>query len=244
MTKSLDSNEKKYLAIIPARGGSKGIPRKNIYPINGKPLIQYTIEVAQSSQGLSRIMLNSDDDEIIAVAQSLGIDVSYKRPANLATDRSRLVHGVMDMLDWLESKDELPDAVVLLQPTSPLRGITLIDSAIDAFEKSGLDSLVGVNLMKEHPAKSIHQTNDGWTYLAPSGKYVPRRQELIDDYYVINGSIYIATPQWIRQNENFVMEGQTALFKTSEIEGVDVDTLMDVYLVEAYQNALKNNLTE
>ncbi|WP_127470455.1 cytidylyltransferase domain-containing protein [Thiomicrorhabdus aquaedulcis] len=233
--------EKNILAIIPARGGSKGIPRKNIYPISGKPLIQYTVEAALASKKLTRIMLNSDDNEIIKKVETMGVDVSYQRPANLATDTARLVHAVLDMLDWLEKRNQLPDVVVLLQPTSPLRGLTLIDDAIDAYLESGLESLVGVNLMKDHPAKSIHELKSGWHYLASTRKlkYVPRRQELEGDYYVINGSIYIATPQWIRQNENFVVEGKTALFKTSEIEGIDVDTVMDAFLVEAYQNALK-----
>lgn len=224
-------------AIIPARGGSKGIPRKNLYPINGKPLIQYTIEAAKQSCYLNQIMLNSEDDEIRAFCSNQGVDASYQRPYALAGDRSRQIHAILDWLDWMEKTNQFPDIVVLLQPTSPLRSSKLIDSAIEAFLNQPDVSLVGVSEMKEHPAKSIHKQDGRWHYLIDSGDYVPRRQEMSKDYYVINGSIYIATPEWIRAHQGFTVEGKTQLFETPDLEGVDVDTMLDVYYVEALLKA-------
>jgi len=224
-------------AIIPARGGSKGIPRKNLYPIDGKPLIQYTIEAAQKSRYLNQIMLNSEDVEIQAFGKKLGVDVSYTRPVELAGDSSRQIHAILHWLDWMEQSLGLPDIVVLLQPTSPLRTSALIDHAIEQFIAQPEVSLVGVNEMKDHPAKSIHKLQDGWHYLAPSGDYVPRRQEMSKAYFVINGAIYIATPQWIRAHQGFTVEGKTQLFETTPEEGVDVDCLTDVYWVEALLRA-------
>ncbi|BBP45525.1 hypothetical protein THMIRHAS_08980 [Thiosulfatimonas sediminis] len=227
-------------AIIPARGGSKGIPRKNLFPINGKSLIQYTVEAAQNSTLLNQVMLNSEDQEIIDFCAALGVDVSYRRPFKLAGDASRQIHAILDWLDWMEQHQRLPDVVVLLQPTSPLRTAALIDAALKVFLQNPTVSLVGVNAMQEHPAKSIHKREDGWQYLLDSGDYVPRRQEMADDFFVINGSIYIATPDWIRLHQGFTVEGQSHLFVTNQAEGLDVDTLLDVSIAEAYlKNALK-----
>lgn len=224
-------------AIIPARGGSKGIPRKNLFPVNGKPLIQYTIEAAKASKYLTHVMLNSEDTEIQHFCESAGVDVSYTRPVELAGDSSRQIDAILHWLDWMEQNQRLPDIVVLLQPTSPLRTAALIDRAIEQFLAQPSVSLVGVNEIKDHPAKSIHKRQDGWHYLAPSGDYVPRRQEMSKVYFVINGTIYIATPQWIRAQNDFTVEGQTQLFETTPEEGVDVDCLTDVYWVEALLRA-------
>ncbi|SFR59375.1 cytidylyltransferase domain-containing protein [Thiomicrospira sp. ALE5] len=228
---------KKITAIIPARGGSKGIPRKNLYPINGKPLIQYTIEAAKNSHYLDQIVLNSEDEEIRHFCSDLGVDASYKRPYSLAGDQSRLVDSVVEWLDWMEVNHDLPDVIVLLQPTSPLRTAELIDSAIEAFLNKPAVSLVGVTEMKEHPAKSIFVEKDSWRYIVDSGAYVPRRQELEKNYFTINGAIYIATPEWLRNYNDFTVQGKTQLFETPHDQAVDVDAMIDVHIVEAILNA-------
>lgn len=234
---------KNILGIIPARGGSKGIPRKNLFPINGKPLIQYTIEAAKESRYLSHIALNSEDDEIRHFAERFGVDVSYHRPEHLATDTARQVHAIMDMLDWLEERNQLPDIVVLLQPTSPLRTGKFIDDAVAYFLAESLNSLVGVHQVREHPCVIIDAQKTPWHYLVPSPRknYVPRRQELSGQYYAINGTIYIATPQWIRAHQNFTLEGHSYLYPSPPEMGVDIDHLMDVYQVEAYLKMQGNN---
>ena len=126
----------KVLAIIPARGGSKGIPKKNIVDLNGKPLIHYTIEAAKESKLIDEIFLSSDDKEIIEVAKQLDLYTSYVRPDKFSGDTATGADVVIDALDWLaKSRGYVPDAVLLLQPTSPLRVSADIDGAIRQFEK-------------------------------------------------------------------------------------------------------------
>ena len=125
--------QKRILGLIPARGGSKGIPRKNLFPIMGKPLLEFTVDAAHNSRYITQTMLSSEDQEIIDFARKLGVDCRYKRPKHLATDQAVTIDAVFDVLDWLEERGELPDIVVLLQPTSPLRDEEVIDQALEMF---------------------------------------------------------------------------------------------------------------
>ncbi|MGC9386987.1 MAG: cytidylyltransferase domain-containing protein [Hydrogenovibrio sp.] len=221
------------LALIPARGGSKGLIGKNLYPILDKPLLQYTLDEAQKSQYLTGLMMSSEDAEINAYAESFGVAVEYVRPASLAEDHTTTAEAVLHALDWLEAQNRLPDAVVLLQPTSPLRTAEEIDAAILQFLESEQDSLISVQPMKEHPYKCVQAQSGGWQYLAQPEQFVSRRQDYTNDYYVINGAIYIVTPQFLRQHQEFTREGLSELFVMDPISGVDIDDLADVFQVEA-----------
>lgn len=230
MTKELN-----VLALIPARGGSKGIPKKNLYPIMGKPLLQYSFDAAKKSQFVSQVMMSSEDAEIIDFSNQHGIDVRYTRPEALATDEATTIDVVLDALDWLEAKGELPDVLVLLQPTSPLRTEQEIDGAIQTYIEQGCDSLVSVHKMIEHPYKCMQvDEQGGWQFLAKPDTYVSRRQDYRDEYFTINGALYIVSPQWLREQGNFVVEGQTKLYEMSAVAGTDVDELADIFQVEAY----------
>ena len=133
------------LGLIPARGGSKGIPHKNIVPVAGKPLLAYTCESARQSQLLTRTLLNTDDPQIAAVAQDYGIETPFLRPAELARDDTPILPVIRHTLDWLaENKNFVPEAVVLLQPTSPLRQAAHIDAAIDLLFEQNADTVVSV----------------------------------------------------------------------------------------------------
>lgn len=231
---------KKILGLIPARGGSKGIPRKNLYPVMGKPLIQYSIEAALNSRFINQVMLSTEDSEIKAFAQQFDIDTSYSRPTHLASDTATTYDAVVDLMSWLETHHKSPDVLVLLQPTSPLRDAAVIDRALKDFFDSQTSSLVGVNKMKEHPFKSLRKKEGGWSYLAKPQKHVSRRQDYSEDYFVINGSIYIFTPEWVKHKQSFVVEGETQLFETSKIVGLDIDEMLDVYQVEAYLRSIKS----
>ncbi|WP_319381551.1 acylneuraminate cytidylyltransferase family protein [Thiomicrorhabdus sp.] len=223
------------LGLIPARGGSKGIPKKNLYPIMGKPLLQYTFDAARKSEYINQIMLSSEDAEIRDFASRCHIDTRYQRPEALATDEATTIDVVLDVLDWLEERNELPEVLVLLQPTSPLRTEQDIDQALKQFIEQNLDSLVAVHPMIEHPFKCLQQEEDGsWQFLAKPDKYVSRRQEYKNDYFAINGALYIVRPQWLRQHGNFVVESKTTLFEMTSVAGVDVDDLTDIFQVEAY----------
>ena len=229
---------KNFLALIPARGGSKGIPKKNLYPIMNKPLLEYTLDAAFGSTNLKQVHLSSEDSEIIHFAKSYGVSVDYVRPAHLATDEATTLDVVLDFLDWQEANQGLPDALVLLQPTSPLRGALDIDQAIHQFIDSGVDSLVSVHEMTDHPNKCIRLSSQSdassWQFLLDNPSKVTRRQDYANDFYTINGAIYISTPSFIRKNKNFVVAGKTSLFKMNPVNGVDVDEIKDIFQVESY----------
>ena len=222
------------LGFIPARGGSKGIPQKNLFPVMGKPLLQYTLEAAAESRHLTRRMLSSEDWEIRDFAAGHGVDTRYIRPQELATDEATTIDTVLHALDWLEERNELPDIVVLLQPTSPLRTSQHIDAAIEQFRSSGCSSLVSVHPMTEHPWKCLDVSESGWRFLARPAKNITRRQEYSNNYYTINGALYIATPQFIRSTRGFITENETELFFMPPAAGVDIDELPDVFQTEAH----------
>ncbi|MBD3824538.1 MAG: acylneuraminate cytidylyltransferase family protein [Epsilonproteobacteria bacterium] len=231
--------EWRILGLIPARGGSKGIPKKNLFPIMAKPLLQYTFEAAKECGVLSDIMISSEDDEILHFARLHGFDTSYRRPKELGSDVASTVDVVEDLLQWLETRNQLPDILVLLQPTSPLRSADDISRAIIRFIELGADSMVSVHKMVEHPFKSMHQKADGeWHYLARPEQKSHRRQDYDANYYTINGALYLVKPQWFRDKKALVVENETKLFEMSPIAGMDVDELVDVFKVEAYLKML------
>lgn len=238
MSKETQNNQQ-ILGLVPARGGSKGIPKKNLFPIMAKPLLQYTFEAAKESGALNNIMISSEDDEILHFAQLHGIDTRYRRPQALATDQASTADVVLDVLAWLEQMGELPDVLVLLQPTSPLRSAEDINRAVQRFIELGVDSMVSVHKMVEHPFKSMHMKNDGsWQYLARPGQKAHRRQDYDGNFFTVNGAFYIVKPSWFKEQKAFVVEGETALFEMSSIAGIDVDELVDVFKVEAYLKML------
>lgn len=233
------ASKPRVLGLIPARGGSKGIPKKNLFPIMAKPLLQYTFEAAKECGVLSEIMISSEDDEILHFARLHGFNSPYRRPKELGGDFASTVDVVEDVLQWLEQRNQLPDILVLLQPTSPLRSADDISRAINQFIESDADSMVSVHKMVEHPFKSMHQCADGqWHYLAKPEQQAHRRQDYDDQYYTINGALYLVKPQWFRHKKAFVVENETQLFEMSPIAGIDVDELVDVFKVEAYLKML------
>jgi CMP-N,N'-diacetyllegionaminic acid synthase len=225
----------KIMAFIPARGGSKGIPRKNLVPLAGKPLIQYTIEAARSSQRHPDLFISSDDLEIIRFCRSLGVVVEYQRPPELAGDEAVIADAVIHALEWLrEKKQPWPQAILLLQPTSPLRSVRDIDQAIDLFNAASADSLISVHRMLEHPYKCLELEEDGWRLLARPARRMTRRQEYDDKYYVINGAIYLTRTEFLLKERTFVPEGKSLLYVMDPARGVDIDTFQDLQRAEFF----------
>jgi N-acylneuraminate cytidylyltransferase/CMP-N,N'-diacetyllegionaminic acid synthase len=224
----------RVLAIIPARGGSKGIPKKNIINLNGKPLIQYTVDVAIESKKIDRVFLSSDDDEIISTVKELGVYSDYKRPDTFATDRATAVDVVIDALSWLEKNEGYtPDTVILLQPTSPLRLSSDIDSAIEQFSKSSKDCLVSVHEMIEHPYECVVNIDkDNWQYLAKQDKKVTRRQDYKEKFYYINGALYLVDIDFFKKNREFIIEGNTSFYVIPHERGIDIDEYSDLKRAE------------
>jgi len=218
----------KILGLIPARGGSKGVPGKNIKLLGGKPLLQYTSEVAIQCNGLSKVVLSSDDDEIIKIAKDLGIDVPFIRPDNLAKDASPTLPVILHALAFFESKGEYFDAVCLLQVTSPFRTVEFLDQAIQQFINHDTDSLVSV---LEVP----HEYNPHWTFELDEKKHlkiatgeegiITRRQSLPKAYHR-DGSLYITKTSVLK--EQFSLYGKTiSHIESSKEFYVNIDTLKD-----------------
>lgn len=183
----------KILGIIPARGGSKGVPRKNIRLLGGRPLLAYTADAALGAKRLSRVVLSTDDEEIAHIGALLGLEVPFLRPADLAADSTPTLPVIEYTLNRLSENGESYDAVCLLQPTNPLRRATDIDNCIEVFCETGADSVVSVlRVPAEHDPEWVYRRNsDGFLTLA-SGRAAPppRRQDLPEAFHR-DGSVYI-----------------------------------------------------
>jgi N-acylneuraminate cytidylyltransferase len=208
------------LGLITARGGSKGLPRKNLLPAGGRPLIAWTIAAALRSRAVDHLVMSSDDEEIMEVAEKWGCSVPFRRPAELATDAASSMDVVMHALDQLPSYEY----VALLQPTSPLRTAGDIDAAFETLLSSGAPSCVSVCETEESPY---------WMYgLSPNARLIKlldspasRRQDL-PRTYVLNGAIYIANVEWLRDTRSFVGAESVAYIMPNE-RSIDIDTAAD-----------------
>ena len=155
-------DNKKVLAIIPARGGSKGIPRKNVKAISGKPMIQYTIEAAKDCEYIDKVIVSTEDEEIADISMRAGAIVPFSRPEELATDEAKIIDVVMHAVEFYERKAEHFDIIVLLQPTSPLRNAEDVTKALEYFIRKEQKSLVSVSEVSESPIfmRSFNKENE------------------------------------------------------------------------------------
>ncbi|AMV71857.1 N-acetylneuraminate cytidylyltransferase [Desulfuromonas sp. DDH964] len=222
---------KTVLAIIPARGGSKGVPRKNIYEVAGKPLIAWTIESARKSKYIDRLILSSDDAEIIAVAREWGCDVPFVRPAKLSQDDTPGIEPVIHAINALPGYDY----VVLLQPTSPLRTVENIDKAIEMCLDKHAAACVSVTEPDKSPFWMFTVNADGkMRKLLESGTSFARRQDL-PPVYALNGAVYVADTRTIVETRSFVTE-TTVPYIMSKNNSVDIDTEEDMVVAEVFLN--------
>jgi len=229
---------KTILAIIPARGGSKGVPRKNIRLLASRPLIAWTISEAKNSKYIDRLILSTEDEEIAKVAREYGCEVPFKRPVELAQDDTPGIEPVIHAINTLEEKY---DFVVLLQPTSPLRTAEDIDGCIQHC------------IMTESPAcVSLTETRQSpyWMYqldadmklksFIQNGETIYRRQDL-PKVYALNGAVYVAKTGFILENSSFLTEATVGYIMSAE-HSVDIDTELDFAYCEWLINRKCGNL--
>jgi CMP-N-acetylneuraminic acid synthetase len=218
----------RVLCIIPARGGSKGVPGKNIKLLGGKPLLQYTSEVALQCTSFTKVIVSSDDDEIMKVAKELGVAVPFKRPSNLAEDASPTLPLITHALDFFKAQGELFDAVCLLQVTSPFRTVAFIEEAIKIFSAKKTDSLLSVlEVPHEYNPHWTFKENEQGTLQITTGEkeIISRRQELPTAYHR-DGSIYI-TKTSVLEEQNSLYGKSIAYIVSPKEQYVNIDTFED-----------------
>lgn len=215
--------------IITARGGSKGIPRKNIKLLNGKPVIAYSIEPSISSDLIKNTYVTTEDIEISDVSKEYGAEI-IDRPSHLAEDNSTSVDVILHALDYLEKNNNLPDFFVLLQPTSPLRSKEDIENSIDLFIKNECDALISVCEIDHTSMLSLTIENN---FLKPNCNedFLNTQRQELPDYYCPNGAIYITTPESLRKSKTFYPK-KTIPYIMPKERSVDLDTEFDFKLTE------------
>ncbi len=224
------------IAIIPARGGSKGLPGKNVRPLNGKPLIAYAIEEALKAKHIDRVIISTDDEEIARVAVEYGAELPFMRPAELASDTAMAIDNYIYTIGRLEEEGGKPiDAFVVLQPTSPLRIAEDIDGAIELFKQKGADSVISY-CQEAHPV-SWHK------YLDEEGRFVDifdanikNRQENRVSYYP-NGAVYVFRTSMIRERKYYT--DKSYAYVMPRMRSVDIDFIEDFEYAEYLLNRLK-----
>lgn len=217
------------LVVIPARGGSKGVPGKNIKLLNGKPLIQYTIEAAQEVFSDEEIIVSTDSEEIKNVAEATGLHVPHLRPTELATDHSSSQEVLLHELEIFENKHGVPENIILLQPTSPFRTAAHIKEALQLISDN-TEMVVSVFETKANPYFVLREENkEGWLTPSKEGNFT-RRQDA-PKVYELNGAIYIIDPDALK-NASIAQFTRVKKYVMNERDSHDIDTVMDWKIAE------------
>lgn len=221
----------RILALVPARGGSKGVPGKNTKPLAGMPLIAWTLRAARDSEAADRILVSTDSPEIAAAAADCGFRPPWLRPAALASDESPSIDAVIHALDRLAEEGYAPDAVLLLQPTSPFRSAESIRAAVELYERDSTESLISVSPVDEHPWGCSFLRDGRLVPVIPDAPKISRRQDL-PPAYAPDGCLYITATARLRKSRAFSFP-DTIPFLTPEGESLDIDTPLDWAVAEA-----------
>ena len=225
--------EKTILALIPARGGSKGLPRKNIRPLLGKPLIAWTIEQAKASKYIDRVVVSTDDEEIADVAKKYGAEVPFMRPKELATDEAKGIDVVFHAMGWFRKneKNKQYDLIMLLQPTSPLRTADDIDKAIELLFLKKAKAIVSVCEVDHHPlwANTLPENRCMKDFIRK--KIMNKNRQELPTFYRLNGAIYLAYWDYIKEQKGFFGKETFAYIMPKE-RSVDIDGEIDLRLAE------------
>ena len=230
------------LTYIPARGGSKGIRKKNLSKIGNKRLIDFTLEAAKRINKESFIFISTDDVEIFDHCKKKGFDIEYLRPSIFSSDSSLIVDGLLDALEWLKTNKNLfPTDILLLQPTSPFRNINQINECIEKYNEQNEISCVGVSKILNHPRKSLLIEDNSWKFLKSDSKQIANRQFYENNYYYIDGSFYLSKTSFIEKNKSFVVESVTKPYPMNHKYYLDIDEEEDLDFARAiYDYKIKN----
>ncbi len=233
-------NGKQLMAVIPARGGSKGLPGKNIKLLCGKPLIAWTIEAAKNCNDIDRVIVSTDYEKIAEISKRYGAEVPFLRPSALAGDESATIDTIFHTIDWFAGNENYhPGYIVLLQPTSPLRTTVDIQNAIKIFKPENLDhdknvnarAVVSVCKTEHHPWLSNTLPDNGSmkNFIRPG--IVNKRRQDLPVFYRLNGAIYIAETSYLHIYNGF-FGPETFAYKMSEKRSIDIDSDLEFKLSE------------
>jgi CMP-N,N'-diacetyllegionaminic acid synthase len=226
-------NNKTFLAIIPARSGSKGLPDKNIKIINGKPLIVWSIEAGLKSKYIDRLIVSTDSEKYAEIAKDFGAEVPFIRPDKISTDESSRKDVIKHSLDFFKNKNELYDYIVLLEPTSPLTTETDIDTSIEKLllDKSA-ESIVGVSLSEvSHPDFLVNLKNGFLNFINENQKSSVIRRQDLEDLYFYDGTLYISEVDKYLEKEFY--HEKTLGYVTPKWKSLEIDDMYDFIMVEA-----------
>ena len=225
----------KILGVIPARGGSKRIPGKNIKEFCGLPLIAWTIETALRAN-FGPVVVSSDSDDINAVAAKHGAVVPFKRSAELAQDTSDIVSAILELVTFYEERGEFYDAILLLQPTSPFRSVSSIHRAIALFKAANGESVISVSPASVKPQWLKFVDQAGGLQAYDSGFDASLQSQQLPSIFQLNGLIYLSSVQNLKEKKSFYSAQPKALEICSGKEAMDIDTPFDWELAEAMAN--------
>jgi CMP-N,N'-diacetyllegionaminic acid synthase len=223
-------DNKRILAIIPARGGSKGIPGKNIKELNGKPLIGYAIEEVGKSKYIDKLIVSTEDKEIAQVSKRFGAEIPFLRPMELAADDTPGIQPILHAVKWFHEKGSCFDFVICLQCTSPFRKTKQIDEAIEKLVKEGADSIVSVCESEISPYWMKKVENGILKDFLGNIPFYARRQDT-PMVYRLNGAIYLAKTEVLNKHKNWYTEN-TIPFIMDKLSSIDIDDILDFKFAE------------
>lgn len=219
------------LGLIPARGGSKGFPRKNIGQLLGKPLIAWVIEGALASKYLDRLIVSTDDDEIVEISKKYGAEVPFMRPKELATDEAIRIDVVSHTINWIQKNNKFYDLLMLLQPTSPLRTSEDIDRAIELLFSKKAKAVVSVCEAEHHPYWSNTLPKNGCMENFIKPEIMSKNRQQLPLFYRLNGAIYLAYCDYIENQRSFFGK-ETFAYIMPQGKSIDIDNEVDFKLAE------------
>ena len=220
---------KTFLAIIPARGESKRLPKKNILSLNNKPLIAWSIEAGLKSKYIDKVIVTSDNDEIISIAQKFGSN-TIKRPIELANDTSTTFEAIKHTMDNIDNKY---DYVILLQPTSPLRDEQHIDQAIELLKHKNADAIISVCEMDHSPLWSNTLPKDENMSNFLNKEILNKRSQDLELYYRVNGAIYICETNKLLEEKSLFIKENLYAYKMDRKSSIDIDEEIDFKIAES-----------
>ena len=223
---------KKILAIIPARGGSKGLPRKNILNLAGKPLIAWTIEASLNSEYITKTVVSSENNEILDISKQYKAD-TIKRPDKLALDTTASEPVIKHTIEELKAENQEFDYLVLLQPTSPLRDEKNIDDALNMLFKSDATALISVSEIDNKILKAFKENKNGFIEGISNDKFPFMRRQDLPKTYLGNGAIYIIKADQFMKNIS-LFTNKTISYIMDKIQSMDIDTKEDLLRVKKY----------